>query len=74
MAGNVREWVSDWYDSAYYSSSPQNNPTGPASGSYRVVRGGSWIYDTNNLRASGRGDFTPVSAGYGIGFRVARAP
>ena len=43
MSGNVYEWCQDWYGSSYYSSSPENNPTGPASGSSRVLRGGSWI-------------------------------
>jgi formylglycine-generating enzyme required for sulfatase activity len=63
--------VNDWYGT--YPSSPQNNPTGPASGVYRVVRGGSWYYDPDYLRASNRGNDAPV-AGSVIGFRVARAP
>jgi formylglycine-generating enzyme required for sulfatase activity len=76
MSGNVWEWVNDWYGSTYYSSSPQNNPTGPASGTYRVVRGGSWYNDflTNNLRASYRSSVTPVNGGFNFGFRVARDP
>jgi formylglycine-generating enzyme required for sulfatase activity len=73
MSGNVWEWVNDWYGT--YPSSPQNNPTGPASGVYRVVRGGSWSGDSVWLRASGRGDFSPGGAdGSFVGFRVARAP
>ncbi|MCB9305344.1 MAG: SUMF1/EgtB/PvdO family nonheme iron enzyme [Lewinellaceae bacterium] len=43
MSGNVSEWCSDWFDPDYYKKSPSNNPTGPDSGSYRVVRGGSFM-------------------------------
>jgi formylglycine-generating enzyme required for sulfatase activity len=75
MAGNVWEWVNFWSGSTYDSSSPQNNPTGPASGAIRVVRGGSWSNNTYNLRASSRSlDFTPDDASSYFGFRVARAP
>jgi formylglycine-generating enzyme required for sulfatase activity len=74
MSGNVHEWVSDWLGSTYYASSPQNNPSGPASGSDHVLRGGSWRNTTFFPRASGRLGRTPDFALYDIGFRVARAP
>jgi formylglycine-generating enzyme required for sulfatase activity len=57
-----------------YQSSPQTNPTGPASGSYRVLRGGTWHFNSNFLRASARFDFTPSATVPYIGFRVARNP
>jgi formylglycine-generating enzyme required for sulfatase activity len=74
MAGNVFEWVNDWYGSTYYSSSPSTNPPGPATGTDRVLRGGSWNFDTVSVRSSNRGDVTPGGTIDSIGFRVARAP
>lgn len=47
MIGNVWEWVYDWYDSSYYDNSPLNDPPGSEGGSFRVLRGGGWIYDTD---------------------------
>jgi len=75
MSGNVHEWLNDWYSSSYYASSPSTNPPGPSSGSFRVLRGGSWSYATYDLRSSVRGYATPPGFTDGsVGFRVARTP
>ena len=71
MSGSVWEWCSDWYSSSYYSSSSQNNPTGPASGSYRVFRGGSWNYNARYCRVSYRNDSSPTKRFTFLGLRLA---
>jgi formylglycine-generating enzyme required for sulfatase activity len=74
MSGNVWEWVNDLYSATYYASSPSTNPPGPASGTLRVLRGGSWINSSNGLRSSLRNASTPASQNDDVGFRVARTP
>jgi serine/threonine-protein kinase len=71
MAGNVYEWAADWDSSSYYNTSPGSNPPGPLSGTYRVVRGGSWLNQVNYLRTAGRSNSNPKGRNYYFGFRCA---
>jgi serine/threonine-protein kinase len=75
MSGNVWEWVNDWYDSSYYQNSPSENPTGPDSGSSRVLRGGAWLDSVQYVRAAFRiSDFSigPDFRSLDVGFRCAQ--
>ena len=72
MAGNVLEWCQDWYGP--YSSASVTNPTGPATGTSRLLRGGDWYFNSYGCRGSQRDNGNPGYAGGYIGFRAVRAP
>ena len=74
MAGNVREWVSDWYDDDYYQNSPSQNPTGPSSGESKVLRGGSWDSSLQQLRSTLRYFHRSAHRHKDYGFRCAKTP
>ena len=70
MHGNVWEWCYDWYAADYYPQSPSVNPLGPAKGSSRVLRGGSWYSLPNYCRSAGRSNHQPDLRDPLVGFRV----
>jgi len=72
MAGNVIEWVADWYDAEYYHNSPKENPLGPSEGIAKVLRGGAWMNNRFDSRTTTRYRLDPSSTDSDYGFRCAK--
>ena len=73
MAGNVREWVNDWFGQDYYPFMPERNPRGPEVGRYKSVRGGSWRSRPQLLRTATRNGANPSTRSPNVGFRCAKS-
>jgi len=71
IGDNVHEWCSDWYDANYYAVSPQHNPCGPAEGTRRASRGGSWRHHIKAARCAARSSIPPQFRYADYGFRIA---
>jgi sulfatase modifying factor 1 len=72
LGDNVHEWCADWYDADYYGHSPERNPRGPAGGSRRASRGGSWRHHIKVTRTAARSSIPPELQYADYGFRVAQ--
>jgi formylglycine-generating enzyme required for sulfatase activity len=74
LAGNVAEWVSDFYSDEYYKAPARKNPMGPTTGRERVIRGGSWDSDEDSLRCARRDKENPNQPSDKVGFRIVIIP
>ena len=72
MAGNVWEWCADWYDSQYYNARAGKNPQGPVIGTHKVLRGGAWYCDEQQVRVANRYYALPDAESYNVGFRCVK--
>ena len=71
MSGNVSEWVQDWHYPEYYLFSPKENPPGPDKGIYKVIRGGNWKNNAEDIRLTYRNATVPKARSNTVGFRCA---
>ncbi len=74
MAGNVMEWVADWYSNRTYLESTDTNPLGPLEGEFKVMRGGSWLSPAEDVTVTARDSFDPLVSRANLGFRCALTP
>nr|NIQ02177.1 formylglycine-generating enzyme family protein [Nitrospinaceae bacterium]NIR56142.1 formylglycine-generating enzyme family protein [Nitrospinaceae bacterium]NIS86597.1 formylglycine-generating enzyme family protein [Nitrospinaceae bacterium]NIT83427.1 formylglycine-generating enzyme family protein [Nitrospinaceae bacterium]NIU45636.1 formylglycine-generating enzyme family protein [Nitrospinaceae bacterium] len=74
MSGNVSEWVKDWHYPEYYLFSPKENPPGPEKGVYKIIRGGNWRNNAEDIRLTYRNATVPKARSNTVGFRCVADP